>query len=430
MKRVLKITIAVVATAAIVTVGVFAFRYVQQRSKPAAQPQDNRAVRVRTAPVQARTIEQALLLTGEIRSTALVEITPKISGRLERLALDDGTPVAEGTPVRDGDVVAVLEHRDLKAQVDQAAAALKTAEAAVETAKASVAAADAAVKAAEVTLADKNREKDRMESLFKQGSATEKQRDQAVTEYDRAVADKVRYEAERTAAGARVAQAEAAKNQAGAALQLTEVTFQEAFIKSPLTGVVCAKHVDPGAMVGPATPVVGVQPMDEMKFLVAVPGDLLARISPEKTAVEIGVGAYPGRQFESRVSKVYPTLDPATRTVTLEILVANEKTDGGEYLLRPGMYATARLIVERRENALALPADTLVRRLDKYFAFVVRDGVAHSRSVKVGMRSGEFIEILDGLSAGEEIVVSGQHRLTDGTPVERVEGDDLGGAQE
>jgi len=430
MKRVLKIIAAVVAAAVIITVGMFAFRYIQQRSEPAVQAEEVRAAQVRTAAVAARTIEQALLLTGEIKATAMVEVKPKISGRLERLALEDGTPVTEGTAVREGVVIAILEHRDLQAQVAQATAALNTAKAAVETAKASVAAAEAAVKSAEVTLADKKREKERMESLFKQGSATEKQRDQSVTEYDRAVADKVRYEAERTAAQARLAQADAARNQAAAALQLAEVSFQEAFIRSPLTGVACAKYVDPGAMVGPTTSIVCVQAMDEMKFLVAVPGEILPRISPEQTEVELSVDAYPARKFESRVSKVYPTVDAATRTATVEIVVTNEKDERGEYLLRPGMYATARLVVERKENAVAAPADALVRRLDKYFAFVVQDGVARSRSVKVGVRSGEFIEILDGLSAGEELVISGQHRLTDGTPVQRVEGGDVGGVQE
>jgi len=402
MKRVPKIIAAIIVVAIILTAGAFAFRYVRQHSKPAAQQQDRQAARVRTAIVQTQAIEEALVLTGEIKATAVVEVKPKISGRLERLALEDGTPVVEGTHVQEGQVVAVLEHRDLQAQVAQARAAVDTAQ--------------AAVLAAEVDLKDKQREKVRMENLFEQGSATEQQRDRAVADYDRATAA--------------VAQAKAQLAQAQAALQLAEVTFQEAFLKSPLKGVVCAKYVDPGAMVGPGTPLVCVQPMDKMKFLVAVPGEILPRISPEKTAVALSVDAYPGRKFQSRVSKVYPSVDPATRTATVELVVENEQDERGEYLLRPGMYATARLVVERKDSAVAVPIDALIRQLDRYIAFVVENGVAYSRGVEIGMRSGELVEILGGLSAGEELVVSGQHRLTNGTPVERVQGGSTGGEQE
>jgi RND family efflux transporter MFP subunit len=369
-------------------------------------------------------------LTGEIKSTALVEVKPKLSGRLERLSLENGTPVAEGTLVKKDEIIAVLEHKDLKAQVDQATAALKTAQAAVETAKASIASAQAGVDAAEIIVANEKRDKERVDNLFNKGVLTENERDQATTEYDRAVADKVRFEAELTANRARRIQAEALVNQARAALQLSEITLQEAFLKSPLTGVVCAKYVDPGAMVGPTTAVVCIQPMNELKFVVSVPGEKLPKIDPSKTVVTISVATYHGHQFQSRISKVYPIIDPATRTATVEIIVKNEQNEKGEYLLLPGMYATARLVVERKENAVVVPADALVRRLDKYIAFVVQDGVARSRIVKVGMRSGEFLEILDGLSAGEELVAGGQHRLTNGTPVERVQSGSAGGEME
>jgi len=402
MKRVLKIITAIVAAAAIITVGAFAYRYVQQRSKPAEQQADRSAARVRTAIVRARTVEESLTLTGEIKAVAVVEVKPKIPGRLERLALEDGTPVVEGTLVRKGEVIAVLEHKDLQARVAQAKAAIETAK--------------AGVLVAEVVLKDRKREKVRMENLFKQGSATEQQRDRAVTDCDRATAA--------------LEQAKAQLAQALAALQLAEVTFQEAFLKSPLKGVVCEKRVDPGAMVGPETSIVCVQPMDELKFLVAIPGEILPKIDPDKTAVTISVDAYRGRQFKSRISKVYPTVDPVTRTATVEILIRNERGDRGEYLLRPGMYATARIVVARKDQAVAVPVDALIRRLGKHYAFVVQDDVARRREVKLGLRSGEYVEVVKGLSAGEEIVVSGQHRLTDGPPIERVRGSDDGGQRQ
>lgn len=420
MKRVLKIVIAVAAVGAIVTAGVYGHRYVQQRSKPAESPAETQAASVRVAAVRADAVEEALTLTGEVMAIATVEVTPKIAGRLERLALASGAAVTEGTAVAKGEVIAVLEHKDLEARAAQAAAAVKTAEAAVATAGAAVEAAGAGVAAADVALADKKREKERMARLHEQGSATERQRDQAETQHDQAVADGRRAAAELTAARARLAQARAAQAQADAAARLADVTLQEAFLKSPLTGVVCLKHVDPGAMVGPATPIVRVQAMDELKVLVAVPGSALPKIVPDTTAVTVCADAYPDRQFACRISKVYPTVDAATRTATVEIRIRNERNDRGEHLLRPGLYVTARIVVQRKDRVVVVPADVLIRRLGKYYAFVVEGGLARRRLVTLGLRSGERVEIVGGLSLGEGVVVSGQHRLTDGSPVKRV----------
>jgi RND family efflux transporter MFP subunit len=296
-------------------------------------------------------------------------------------------------------VVAVLEHKDLQAQVAQARAALETA--------------TAAVQAAEVNLQDAQREKTRMENLFQQGSATEQQRDRAVAAYDRAVAG--------------LAQAKAQLAQAQAALDLAEVTYNEAFLKSPLTGVVTAKYVDPGAMVGPGTAILQVQAMEQLKFIVAIPAESLPRIDPDKTRVDMQVGAYPGRLFKARISQVYPTVETTTRTTTLELLVDNAKNERGEYLLRPGMYAVAKVVLQTKPQAIVVPMDALIRLLDKYYAFVVEDDKAKRREVGLGIRSGQFVEVISGLSAGEELVVSGQHRLVDGTRIERVKEDLTGG---
>lgn len=410
---------AFLAAAIVVAAGAASFLYIQKAKRPAKENAALRPMRVRVAAVQARTIEQALVLTGEIRPAATVEIASKIPGRIERLELADGTEVTEGTVVRRGEVLVVLEHRDLKSRVDEAAAASKTAEAAVETAKAALPAAQAALEAANVVLSDAKRERDRFETLFREGSATERQKEMAEVQLARAAAERDRAEAELAAARAKAAQAEAALEQARAALRVAEAALEEAFIRAPFDGVVARRYLDPGAMVAPAIPILRLDSADRLRALVAVPGEFLPRLS-EETPVEISVEAYPGRRFESRISKIYPAVDPATRTATLEILIQNERDDRGRHLLRPGLYATAKVLIERRPNAVAVPADAIIRRLEKHYAFVVEGGVARRREVKLGLRTRTEIEILEGLTVGEELVTSGHERLADGIPVERV----------
>ena len=192
----------------------------------------------------------------------------------------------------------------------------------------------------------------------------------------------------------------------------------EAYVESPLTGVISKKFVDEGDMVSPAGPIVALLPMETLKFLIDVPSQYLATVDPNRTQIDLSVDAYPDRTFATQVEKIYPAINPRTRTFTMELSVPNEKDAGGTYLLRPGMYATARVILERKDNVVIVPADSLIRLKGTYLAFVVEDNTAIRKSVQIGIWSGNQIEIQSGLQAGQQLVVSGQHKLTDGTPVE------------
>lgn len=352
------------------------------------------SVSVVVQAVKTGPIEQAITLTGELQPTAYVELSPKIPGRLLRLAKDDGTAVVENVWVEKGQVVAVLEHDELTAQLQRAKAAVLTAEAMVTQAK--------------VDIEDKLRDKGRMENLFKEGSITEKQKDAAVTAYELAKA------------GGQSAQARLSEAQA--ACTMVQVSLDEAFIKAPMTGVVSKKFVDEGDMISPGAPVIAMLPMESLKSLIDIPAQYLATVDPNRTQISLFVDAYPDRTFSTRVENIYPAVNPQTRTFTIELRVPNEKGAGGDYLLRPGMYATARVILDRRDNVVLAPADSLIRQTGKYLAFVVENGKAVRKTVEVGIWSGDQMEIKSGLQAGQSIVISGQHKLTDGVPVEIVQG--------
>ncbi len=358
------------------------------KKPPAAAEQLAIAVLVET--VQTGTIEQVITLTGELKPKVQVELSPRLAGRLERLSLDDGTPVRENTPVAKGQVLAVLEHRELSARVEQLNASIGTAEAAIRQAKAE--------------LADKQKNKVRMENLFKEGSVTEQQKDLAATAFE--VAD------------AMVQSAQARLLETRAALLQAQVSLDDAFVKSPIDGVVSRRYIDEGNMVSPASPMLSLLPMEKLKFLVDVPAQYLSTIVPDKTDIRLSVDAYPNENFPAKVEKIYPAISPQTRTFTMELSVDNHRNPDGSYLLRPGMYATAGIVLDRRENVIVVPADSLVRLSGNYLAYVVENNVARRKDVEAGLWSGAQMEIKSGLSAGMQIVVGGQHKLTDNTPVE------------
>ena len=389
MKKVLKGIFYLAALAGIAAGAWHGYQAAEKKAKPPAEQKGGGAVPVRTAAVQAGSVTNAIKLTGSLEATRIVDVMPKIAGRLETLALEDGTPVLEGLAVTNRQIIAVIDHRDIRAQLAQAKAAVQTARTAIATAK--------------VVLKDRDRERKRMEKLFTEGSTTEQQRDLAVTAYEQSVTG--------------LAQTEAQLVQAQAAVEVIDVNLTEAFLHAPMDGVVSAKYVDPGAMVNAATRIVQVIPMEELKFLLAIPGPYLHLLTAGKTAVSVYSDAAPGRTFTGLIARIHPAVDPVTRTATVEVRLKNERNAAGEWLLRPGLYAEGRIILEAKSGVVTLPADVALRRGARFLAFVVKDGKAETRELKVGARDGNVLEIAEGLRVVEQVVVMGQLRLTDGLPV-------------
>lgn len=344
-------------------------------------PQEAPPVAIRTAVAETQDISEYLEFTGDVESPLSVEIISKTSGRLEKLELVKGKksiPVVEGLEVKQGDQIAEVDHEVLAAEV---------------------ALAGAQVQAAEVTLEEKDRENRRMESLYKEDVATEQQRDTALTEFK---------------------SAQAAVAQAQAQLRLARANLAEAFIHAPMDGVVVKRHVDPGAMVGASTPIVMLEQMTPLRLMLSIPARMLPLLQAGETPVEVRLEGGGDRVFQCKVTRIFPVVNTSTRTATVEVRLDNTKDATGRWAIYPGMYATATLRLSSREQVITMPASALVRVLDKQIAFVVDGTIARAREVTTGIRNGDRVEIVSGIAAGEEYVVMGQNKLTDGVRVERV----------
>jgi len=337
-----------------------------------------RPVAVRTAVAATSSVSEDLEFTGDLESPLSVDLASKASGRLDKLELKKGAPVVEGVEVKKGAVLAEIAHGELEAQVSLAGAQ---------------------VQAAEVALADKAREKRRIEALFAENVTTEQARDAAVTAFENA---------------------QAALAQAEAQLRLARVNLDEAFVKAPMDGVVLERYIDPGAMVNSGTPILRLAQMSPLRLMVSVPARLLPAIHPGATRVDVRVDGAGGRDFECTVARVFPAVDASTRTARVEILLENGKDDTGAWLLRPGMYATATLRTAARDGIVLIPAASVIRVLDRHVVFVADGDHARAADVTLGVRSGDSVEIVSGLSAGDEYITMGQNKLTDNSPIDRV----------
>ena len=248
---------------------------------------------------------------------------------------------------------------------------------------------------AEATVKDAKREFDRANTLFKEGTATEQERDQAEASYERAVA---------------------ALAQAKAQAEIADINLDETVITAPMDGVVTKRAVEPGTLLTAGAQIATITQMNPLRFQLALPTTLFASLAPGKTHVSIEVDAYPGQPIDAVVSRVYPVADDATRTVRVETTV-----DNAARRLVPGMYAVGALDLNRRENVLCVPFDAVVKNDKERIVYRVADGVAHAVKVTLGIRSDAIVEIVDGLADTDEIVLAGQHRLTDGAKVKNEE---------
>jgi HlyD family secretion protein len=400
-----------------------------------SQPQSRRPVpTVVVGHPQQTTLRRTLQLTASITSLTSSVIFPKTSGYL--LAVT----VRPGDDVRPGQVLALIDHAQLDAQVAQAQASLAAAESATQTAEAQLAAARAqranavaalasaraGVVKAEAQLADMQVTYNRTADLAKQGAVAQQSLDDAKAQVVSAQADlnasraqvgqaEAQVEAahqQETAAASQVTTAQAQAATQAAMLDNARVQLQYATIVAPYAGVVVNRQLDPGAYVTPgtSTSILTIADLDHLDVTVNVGEPDLPMIH-KGDPVKITVDAYPGRLFTGVVTRIAGGVDPTTRTVQVEIDIPNPG-----HLLRPGMYATTELSAGVRQ-ALVLPLSAVQTVGGQQYVWLVEGGKVSQQNVTVGQATGESVEITGGLNPSETVITSGADLVRQGQPV-------------
>ena len=133
--------------------------------------------------------------------------------------------------------------------------------------------------------------------------------------------------------------------------------------------------------------------------------------------VAVQVIAYPKQSFSGEVYFVAPQIDMETRSVLVKARISNS-----DQLLRPGMFASVYLEMDTHDNALVIPKTALSFESFGDTVYIAKDGIAERRDLNVGFEESDFVEVLEGLSDGERVIVIGQDGLSDGTPVQILSG--------
>jgi RND family efflux transporter MFP subunit len=358
----------------------FILRFAFMRKPP--EKTEEKTVPVEIETVSTGSIEETMELTGWIKANQLVDIASKVPGRVESLSVisNEGVSVnlEEGVEVKKGQQLASIDHDIYLAEV---------------------AAAKANVQAAEVEIADAEREKKRMVALYEGGSATEQNKDKAITAAEMAAAR---------------------LSSAKANLELAEINLRESAITSPIDGIVTAKHIDVGNLIKAGDRIVTVADIKTVKVVVAAAERYNEQILVG-TPARIKVDALPEKVFMAKIYSIYPALDEQTNAIQVEIRLENDPL-----LLKPGMFARVTLITKQKDNTVIVPRDVVLGgKIDPYYVYVVDNNIAHKTFVQIGIAQADKYEILDGLKPGQTLVVNGMSFLKDGTKVEIVRIEDI-----
>jgi len=333
---------------------------------------------VELAKVSRADLSQEITVVGNLIGRATVAAVPKISGRLESVA------VRMGDQVRRGQSLAKIEDNELLEQVKQAEASF------------AVSAATIRQREADLRFAQTNLE--RSQNLFERQLIPKQTLDDGDARYQAALAQ--------------LDLARAQYQQTQARLDELKINLSNTTIASPVDGFVGSRTLDPGAWVTPNSAFLSLVDIRVVRIVSNIVERDLRRIAVGQPA-RVEVDAYPGETFEGRVAHIAPVLDPSTRTAQVEIEI-----DNPQYRLKPGMYARVNFTVDQRRNVLVIPTTALVEGQGGRGVFLAdENNQAMFHPITVGVVEQQLTEVADGLREGQPIITTGAAALRQGDPI-------------
>jgi HlyD family secretion protein len=361
------------------------------------------------------TIALSLVYPARIRPKQEIVVSPKVAGRVASVRADIGQRV------RAGEVLFTLESRDFDAQSRQAKAALDSARANLtRTSDSSLGSqeiqAQAAVRQAQVQYDDARDMYARVQKLFDGGTASRQQLDGAKARFDSAAialdTAKQNLSMLQDKSGPQsTGVASSQVDQAQATADLAESQLSNTIIRSPISGVVASRAIDPGELVAAGMPTFVVIDQSTVTAEASVEEGMVGKIHVGQ-AVAVAVEAAGAAGLSGVVQSVSPSADPRTLGYAVKVRI-----DAAQAALRSGMFARISFPIESRENVLVVPNTAVVTETGVDYVYVVSSGVLKKTAVQLGSADDAVTEISSGLSDGAFVVTAGQSFLADGQTV-------------
>jgi multidrug efflux pump subunit AcrA (membrane-fusion protein) len=371
-------------------------------------------VQVSTTAAISRQLPRYFEGTGSLAANEQTDVAAETSGKVAAVGVDIGSSVKRGQ------VLVRLENADFKDRVAQAQAQLAQSQATLAQNLAKIGLRPGqrfvpenvpevrAAKAA-LDLADKNLH--RYEKLIESGDVSraiydqqKSQRDQAAEQYQALI-----HQAQQNYAA--VANSQAAVDAAQTNLSLAKRNLTYTTVTAPMSGYISDRPADVGEYISPQQKVATIVNLNPLRVRIDVPEQAIPQIRVGEN-VSITVAAYTDRSFAGRVARVSPNVNSASRTLTVEADVQNPNA-----ALKPGQFATVRVLLPQSEAAVLVPQRALRTISGSIYVYVIKNGFAQQRLVQTGQTEGDLVEIKSGVNADEVVATSNVDQLNDGMAV-------------
>ncbi|GAB4181866.1 MAG: efflux RND transporter periplasmic adaptor subunit [Thalassobaculales bacterium] len=331
--------------------GGYWWSYLRPRPAPAAAAGGGGgfAMPVEAADAIRGTAVRKVKALGTLTAFNSITVRPEIAGRVERILFEDGTQVARNTPL------VQIDQAILKAELDQAQAALRLSQQQFE----------------------------RANDLVARGAGTARARDEAV----------------------------AALRNDEARVRLAQATLEKSVIRAPFEGIVGIRKISLGDYVAVGQDLVNLEQVQPIKVDFTLPERFLPQV---KTGARVifRSEAFPDRQFEAFVAAVDPRVNRTARAIQVQAIADNK--DGA---LRPGQFVSVTVRMDERRGSTFVPEQAVIPQGGNYLVVKVVDGKAAPAPVTIGMRIAAHVEVLSGVAPGDKVVTAGHQKLRPGMPV-------------
>jgi multidrug efflux pump subunit AcrA (membrane-fusion protein) len=384
---------------------------VRKEGPDAASP---KPVDVTTAAAISRELPRFFEATGSLAGDEQTDVAPQTAGKVAAVGVDIGTYVKRGQ------MIIRLDDSELKLRVEQSLTQVEQAKAGVRQAEEKIGlksgeafdpnrVAEVASAKVALDLADKNLR--RAEKLIESGDIARSfydqqkaQRDQLKEQYDMAVAQARQNFAAVVVARTNVANAEAQ-------LALARKSLSYSMIPAPIDGFVAERTADLGEYVSPQQKVATIVRINPLRIRIDIPEQAIPEVRVGQS-VSMTTSAWPDKNFSGRIARIAPSVTANSRTLTVEAEIENSSG-----VLKPGQFATVRILQARAAPAVLIPARAVLADSGVNRVFVVKDGHAEQRLVQVGQTEGDLIEIKSGIAVDELVATGNLQQLSDGMVV-------------
>jgi len=373
-----------------------------------------KTVEVTTAAAISRELPSFFEATGSLAGDEQTDVAPQTAGKVVEVGVDIGSAV------RRGQMIVRLDDSELKLHVTQSQAQVEQAKAAVRQAEEKIGlrsgqafdpsrVAEVAGAKVNLDLAEKNLK--RAEKLIESGDVSRSfydqqraQRDQLKEQYDVAIA-----QARQNFAGVDVARTNVAN--AEAALALARKSLSYAFIPAPIDGFVSERTADLGEYVSPTQKVATIVRINPLRVRIDIPEQAISEVKVGQS-VSATTSAWPDKSFSGHIARIAPNVTANSRTLTVEAEIEN-----GSGALKPGQFATVRILQPRPVAAVLVPSRAVVSDAGVNRIYVIKNGHAEQRLVQLGQTEGDLVQVKTGVAADEKVATSNLEQLGDGVPV-------------